>query len=48
MGKVLPQRDFVIGSILEIVENWFPKNPANTVPNNSFGFWADLHLDGHV
>ena len=18
-----------------------------TVPNNSFGFWADLHLDGH-
>ena len=19
-----------------------------TVPNNSFGFWADLHLDGHV
>ena len=28
MGKVLPQRDFVIGFILEIVENWFPKNPA--------------------
>jgi hypothetical protein len=28
MGKVLPQRDFVIGSIPEIVENWFPKNPA--------------------
>ena len=22
---------------------WLP-----TVPNNSFGFWADLHLDGHV
>ena len=21
---------------------------ATTVPNNSFGFWADLHLDGHV
>ena len=20
----------------------------HTVPNNSFGFWADLHLDGHV
>ena len=20
----------------------------STVPNNSFGFWADLHLDGHV
>ena len=19
-----------------------------TVPYNSFGFWADLHLDGHV
>ena len=21
---------------------------THTVPNNSFGFWADLHLDGHV
>ena len=20
----------------------------HTVPNDSFGFWADLHLDGHV
>ena len=20
----------------------------HTVPNNMFGFWADLHLDGHV
>ena len=30
MGKVLLQRDFVIGSILKIVENWFPKNPARS------------------